>query len=99
MYFSAGLLVLEEMSQVIDNVYIADNVITLLNIQLLNIADAIFHILFIVYVLSIPKFAAKHFGGFDTSALGYGASFVGGFLANKALKAVHSFKRNKGATT
>jgi len=31
--------------------------------------------------------------------LGYGASFIGGFLANKALKAVHSFKRNKGATT
>lgn len=95
-YFSAGLLVLGEMSKVIDNVYIADNVITLLNIQLLNIVEAIFHILFIVYVLSIPKFAAKHFGGFDTSALVYGASFIGGFLASKALKTVHSFKKNKG---
>jgi len=95
-YFSAGLLVLGEMSKVIDTVYITDNVITLLNISLLNIVEAIFHILFIVYVLSIPKFAAKHFGGFDASALVYGASFIGGFFASKALKTVYSFKQNKG---
>ena len=58
-----------------------------------------FHLLVLKNKKSIAKIITRECGKPLKESLvevEYGASFIGGFLASKALKTVHSFKKNKG---
>tara|TARA_Y100001970_G_C14082386_1_gene775448 strand:+ start:209 stop:1198 length:990 start_codon:yes stop_codon:yes gene_type:complete len=94
-YFSAGLFVMREMEMVIQKVYISDNLMTLFTIPMGIVVDGMLHLIFIIYVLSIPKFASKHFGGIDTSSIMYGATALPVAMASMGANAVGIVKNVK----
>jgi len=106
-YFAAGLLALKNIHLMIVDQPLAMGVGFLYDASQVVITNFLLQLVFIVYVLSIPKFASKHFGGIDTSAVLYGAAalpFAMVSIAKNVMgmvkdgvsiaKGVSSFKKN-----
>ncbi len=106
-YFAAGLLALKNIHLMIVEQPLAMGVGFLYDASQVVITNFLLQLVFIVYVLSIPKFASKHFGGIDTSAVLYGAAalpFAMVSIAKNVMgmvkdgvsisKGVSSFKKN-----
>ena len=90
-YFAAGLLALKNIHLMIVDQPLAMGVGFLYDASQVVITNFLLQLVFIVYVLSIPKFASKHFGGIDTSAVLYGAAalpFAMASLGNNFMRIV-----------